>query len=400
MEEKYDIIVAGAGPSGLQFAREISQNSDYSIAVLEANQDVRDNDKSTGGTFDQVIEGYNIDERAILDENESVLFEGPDNSGELPISGYVLDFPEFLGYLAEDAQEHGAEVYTGKRVIEPIEDDGYIQGVRYHSEDGSSEVLADITVDATGPNAVLTSELDMFDVEEAQRGMGLEYQAKGSYDTTDQMVFSFDHDDAPGGYAWTFPAGENTFKAGVCLVNDFAEKHGDERNLREYVEDWIENDDRWEMEEIVEQHSGKVESDNSINQRADNGILAVGDSVSSINPLFGEGIRPGMESAEMAANVAAEALKEGDVSRERLQEYEDRWNQSKGDNWKIQRIGGELIYDFSPDQQNRFVENIDELSDDEAERLQEYDMSLGDLAKIYPFAFKDIKKAPRLVRHL
>ncbi|MFC7196054.1 NAD(P)/FAD-dependent oxidoreductase [Halosimplex aquaticum] len=89
-------------------------------------------------------------------------------------------------------------------------------------------------------------------------------------------------------------------------------------------------DPRWEAEEVRAVHAGDAVSNNSINQRAMDGLVAVGDAVSSINPLFGEGIRPGMESAEMAADAALAALDRGDTSREGLSTYEERWNGRKG----------------------------------------------------------------------
>jgi digeranylgeranylglycerophospholipid reductase len=216
------------------------------------------------------------------------------------------------------------------------------------------------------------------------------------------MLFRFDHEYAPGGYAWVFPGGDGVFKVGVCWVDDFYERHRPQSDggIDEYVRRWIESDDRWTVDEVEDVHAGEAISDNSINRRAGDGIVAVGDSVSSINPLFGEGIRPGMESAEMAADVVIEALREGDTSRRRLIEYEKRWNREKGPKWKTQRMVGELLYDFDAEQQNRFVRKAGQLSDEQADRLQRYELTLLDLLSLYPFKPKDIPKAPTLLRHV
>lgn len=398
---EFDVVVAGAGPAGLQFARELGERSDYSVVVLERNDELTDNDKSTGGTFHQVIEGYDIPDRVVMDSSPEVVFEGPEARSRVAIPNYVLDFPAFVEYLGENARKHGVEVITGSRVSEPITEGDAVTGVRASRDGAPVEYYGEIVVDATGPAGALTSELGMWDPNTAQRGIGKEYQVRGLFEH-DSMLFRFDHEYAPGGYAWVFPGGDGVFKIGVCWVNDFYERHGppDDGKIDEYVRRWMESDDRWTVDEIEAVHAGEVISDNSINDRADDGIVAVGDSVSSINPLFGEGIRPGMESAEMAADVVIDALDRGDASEETLTEYEERWNREKGPKWKTQRMMGELLYDFDADQQDRFVRKLDRLSAAQADRLQRYELTFLDLFALYPFRPKDVPKAPTLLRHL
>jgi digeranylgeranylglycerophospholipid reductase len=398
---EYDIVVAGGGPAGLQFAREVGRRTDHSVAVLEANDRLADNDKSTGGTFHQVVDGFDVPDRVVMDASPDVIFEGPSASGRLAIPNYVLDFPAFLEYLGEDAAAHGIEVVTGTRVTGPVIEDDTVVGVTGRTGGTEERWEGDVVVDATGPAGVLTTRLDMWDRDAAQRGIGKEFEATGRFDC-DSMLFRFDHEYAPGGYAWTFPAGEDVFKIGVCWVDDFYERHrppGD-RTIDSYVWNWVESDDRWAVDEVRAVHAGEAVSDNSMNRRAGDGIVAVGDAVSSINPLFGEGIRPGMESARMAAQVVVDALEAGDTSREFLAAYERRWNREKGPKWKTQRVVGELLYDFDAAQQDRFVERVDRLSARQADRLQRYELTLSDLLGLYPFKPKDLPKVPTLLRHV
>ena len=399
MREEYDVVVAGGGPAGLQFAREVAGRSDRDVAVLEANEALSDNDKSTGGTFDRVVEGYEVPDDVVMAETGGVVFEGPTASERLDIPGYVLDFPAFLEFLGRDAADRGADVITGARVEAPLVEDGAVAGVRYRRDGGERTLPARVVVDATGPAAALTGQLGMFDRSAAQRGIGKEYEVEGRYDG-DEMLFSFDHGDAPGGYAWTFPAGDGVFKAGVCWIDDFHAEHGDGRPIDEYVEAWLAVDPRWEADAVRAVHAGEAVSNNSINRRAVDGLVAVGDAVSSINPLFGEGIRPGMESAEMAADATLVALAVDDPSAEQLGAYERRWNREKGPHWKRQRAVGELLYDFSADQQDRFVRKAGAMRPEQLDRLRRYELRLRDLLELYPFAPSDLRKLPALARHL
>ncbi|MFC4357379.1 NAD(P)/FAD-dependent oxidoreductase [Halobium salinum] len=401
MDPEYDFVVAGAGPAGLQFAREVVSNSDRSVAVLERNAALSDNDKSTGGTFPEVVEGYGVPDNVVMAEAGSVTFESPNNGCRHPMDTYVLDFPHFLEFLGEDAASDGADVLTGHRVTGPVVENGTVRGVRYRTADGEDGTLrARITVDATGPAATLSDPLGYFDTGTAHRGIGLEIEAEGRYDTDDTLLFSFDHADAPGGYAWTFPAGEEVFKAGVCWVDEFRAARPDGRTITDYVERWVETDPRWKVETVRARHAGEAVWNDSMNRRAGDGFLAVGDAASSINPLFGEGIRPGMESARMAAEVALSALRAGEVSRPWLLPYERRWNDRRGRAWKLQRVVSELLYDFDDAQQDAFVERVAALPPGKAERLRTYELDTLSLARLYPFRPKDLPKLPTILRHL
>ncbi|TFG23869.1 MAG: NAD(P)/FAD-dependent oxidoreductase [Promethearchaeota archaeon] len=58
-----------------------------------------------------------------------------------------------------------------------------------------------------------------------------------------------------------------------------------------------------------------------------NGVMLIGDAAGFPCPLEAEGIFPAMESAEIAVEVAAEAIAEGDYSENKLKEYERRWQE-------------------------------------------------------------------------
>ena len=88
------------------------------------------------------------------------------------------------------------------------------------------------------------------------------------------------------------------------------------------------------------------------------------------------------------------------MSRERLAAYERRWDGEKGWDWRLQRIVGELLYDFDAGQQDEFVRASGEFSQAGLDRLQQYDLSIRDLLRLYPARASDFLKLPRVARHL
>jgi flavin-dependent dehydrogenase len=58
------------------------------------------------------------------------------------------------------------------------------------------------------------------------------------------------------------------------------------------------------------------------------GVILIGDAGGFPCPLEAEGIFPAMETAEIAVEVAAEAISEGDCTRNKLKEFDKRWKQA------------------------------------------------------------------------
>jgi digeranylgeranylglycerophospholipid reductase len=60
------------------------------------------------------------------------------------------------------------------------------------------------------------------------------------------------------------------------------------------------------------------------------GLMLVGDAARQVNPLTGGGIGNAMQAGKLAAETAAAAIAEGDVSASYLARYEQEWRRSTG----------------------------------------------------------------------
>ena len=125
------------------------------------------------------------------------------------------------------------------------------------------------------------------------------------------MMLRLDHDLAPGGYSWLFHTGEDTAKVGLCYIqNDSHREYAKEgMGIDDYLEYWLETDPRFENATRIEgeQHRGSAHIQKPGSLSTDS-FMAIGDTVPTIDPLWGEGIHKGMRSARAAAATADRAL--------------------------------------------------------------------------------------------
>jgi len=226
MDDRYDVIIAGAGPAGAQCARDLAERG-YDVVVLETEAEGEfpaQSNKSTGGTFASMMASFSIPDDVVMHATDSVVIESPNNYLVRDQPGFVLEFSEFKQFLVEDGRRKGADYRFDARVRDPIVDNEDVVGVRYNSDE---EIYAEIVIDATGPAAPLTKSLDVVDLERKNHAIGIEYQFEGidldhpGYaDLADAMMLQLNHEYAPGGYSWIFHTGGDTAKVGVCFIQN------------------------------------------------------------------------------------------------------------------------------------------------------------------------------------
>lgn len=210
MPNRYDVIVAGAGPAGAQCARDLAERG-YKVVVLETEAEAKfpaQSNKSTGGTFASMMTSFGIQDDVVMHATESVVLESPNEHFIQDQPGFVLDFEAFKKFLVEDGRHRGAEYRFGARVRDPIVEDGDVVGVRYNSD---QEVYGEIVIDATGPAAPLAKNLGIANLERKNHAIGIEYLFEGVdlthpdfADLTDAMMLRLDHEYVPGGTRGSF----------------------------------------------------------------------------------------------------------------------------------------------------------------------------------------------------
>jgi digeranylgeranylglycerophospholipid reductase len=383
MTERFDVVIAGAGPAGAQCARDVAAR-DYDVLVLETEAEdefPRQSNKSTAGTFPSMMAAFGVPGDVVMNYTDKVVLESPNDHYVGDQAGAVLEFAGFKRWLVSEGRENGAEYRFDARATAPISDDeGGAVGVRYN---GDEEVYADVVIDATGPAAPLAKQMDVTELQRERQAIGIEYEFEGveidhpEYaDLEDAMMLRLDHDLAPGGYSWIFHTGEDTAKVGLCYIqNDYHRRYAREgMTVDDYLEEWLEADPRFEDATKLEgkQHRGSAHIQTPGSLSTD-GFMAIGDTVPTIDPLWGEGIHKCMKSARAAAITADSCLTpdERDISAEAMSVYDDLWHGEVAPRAHTRLLMTELLYLAPNERYDRLMADLRSLGENTLAKANE-----------------------------
>jgi len=405
MSEGYEVVIAGAGPAGAQCARDLAAR-DYDVAVLETESEdefPRQSNKSTGGTFPSMMASFGIPDEVVMQFTDTVVLESPNDYYVTEQAGAVLEFADFKRFLVRDGRDRGADYIWDARVSKPVMADGEIVGVRYN---GDQEIYGDLIIDATGPAAPLAKALGVSDLQRDHQAIGVEFECEGvelapdGYaDLQDAMMLRLDHQVAPGGYSWIFHTGADTAKVGLCYIQNESHQRRAEPDMGidDYLDRWQETDPRLASAERIEtkQHRGSAHIQAPGSLSTDN-FIAIGDTVPTVDPVWGEGIHKGMKSGRGAAVAADHCLMPGDpdTSAENIAIYNELWHAEVAPNVNSRLLLTELLYLASDERYDRFMEDLNAADQDTLAQANEGNK----LAMLRLLHLSDLPTVVKLVR--
>src|SRR5688572_7643529 len=311
----YDAIVIGAGPAGLQAARQLATRQ-LRVAVLEEHQVVGDPVHCTGVLAREAFDEFSLSTESILNELTTARFISPSGQDIVyrtrVVEAVVVDRALFDRRLADEAVRAGAELIRGARVhrVAPTSD-----GVTIHVAD-QPPLQARSCVLACGGRYALHRQLGLgvpsLLLHTAQR----EIPAS----TPGDVEVHFGSEVAPRGFAWVVPVWRDDRSFARIGVMAEADAPTYFMRLVERVAS------RWGVElPLPGPPRLKILPLSRISRTYGDRFIAVGDAAGLVKPTTGGGIYYSLVSASIGAGVLAAALHEGDVSSTRLSEYERRW---------------------------------------------------------------------------
>lgn len=388
LQEKYDVVVVGAGPAGSTAARSAAR-AGAKVLVLDRRRELGVPVQCGEALAEDILKELKIEPnpRWIAGRTNAVKLISPSGI-EVRITekkitgkmGYILDRKVFDKYLAMLAAEDGAEIMVGTLVYEPILDGGKLVGVKARGVNGRFEVRGDVIVAADGVGSRvarwggLNTTLKLVDIETCAQ-----FQMVGiDFESPSMMEFYFGSKISPGGYVWLFPKGEDMANVGLGVLGSRAE-----RRPIEYLRNFVKRTPGLSKGKIIEINAGGVPVSGPIKKTVKDNLLVVGDAARQVNALTGGGIDSAMRAGNIAGEVAAKAVHEGDTSEKRLSEYEKRWREQMEKRLERYLKAKNVFISLSDDDLDRLAKALSEVKFDK--------ISLTDMLKVL------IKAHPKLL---
>ncbi len=247
--------------------------------------------------------------------------------------GAVLDFAKLRAFLANAAVRHGANLLLGHAFQTFARDRNRLQVHLVDRSDNSSVTCSTrLLVDASGFRRSVMRQAGRLP-NDIVHAVGFEYLLRvpqANY-VEDELIFLVGSQWITGGYCWIFPMGNNQLKIGAGQICDVRGNGAPALKTRAdcVIRDYL----KLRSYKVLDEHGGPLAFSRFQRDRlyADQ-IIAVGDSISAINPLGGEGIRHGMHTAKIAAEYAHRYLS-GEIrqfnpyARRMRRYFSPRWSQ-------------------------------------------------------------------------
>jgi len=356
MQNTYDVIVIGGGPAGGQTARNLSKKG-HKVLLAERYKSFKDNNFSSAGMTLEPLQEFNLPEKVvgrywknlkIQCTKDEYVWKSNDSKG------VVLDFGKLRQFLADETKANGGEVLMGHRYIKKqILENGVLVDFVDARTSKTVQYQAKLVIDATGPVRKV-----MYDKKEDQPemvlGSGIEYLIKVDQQTYDQykddLVFFLGHKWALKGYSWIFPMENRILKVGAGKVHiEAKDQDANNKTTKTLTEMVIKDYLKTEDYELLDVHGGTLRYSPDIKDTFyKDGVVAVGDAVSTVNPLGGEGIRYAMQSADLATIYIDEFLKTG---KENFNTYRKTWRRRNLLKWQICEVSSKRVYIKYTDEQ-------------------------------------------------
>jgi geranylgeranyl reductase family protein len=299
MSENYDVIVAGAGPSGGMLALELAGKG---INVLVLEKDILPRYKCcAGGVTFRAAEFLNGAMDGLRDNtvtNVTVHFGNDDYSGYSDADLiYTFKREEFDHALIKMAEKAGATVLQGQKIKGVTHSNGLVEVFT-----GQGRYQARFLAGADGVHSIVARSMGTNGIKDYIAGINAEVIVPAQQLEQWKSRIHIDVGCVSGGYGWVFPKKE-TLSIGMGCIKSKA------KNIKRDFENFISSLGLGEYT-ISRLSGGMLPICKKNATVCKDRILLLGDAAGFVDPLTGEGIYNAMKSARLAAPVIAKCIRQ------------------------------------------------------------------------------------------
>lgn len=331
--EKFDVVIVGAGTAGCMAAKTAAEGG-LNVCIIERKRKSDIGRKICGDAigkhhFDELNlplpSGAEL-ERKIL----GVKIYSPDREVSFTVvgrglHGYIVNRHLFGQRLLKMALDSGATLLDYTHALEPIIENSSVVGIsaKNMASGEKMKILGNVTIDASGYNAVLRSKLpseigvdgkvDRSEVEACYREIR---ELKNEMEDLEFCQIYLSQAVAPGGYIWIFPERDKHVNVGLGVA-----MKGKFPNPKQRLYENVLSQKMFEGSKMIDGGAWFVPTRRPLYSMVGNGIMIVGDAACQVNPIHGGGIGPSMMGGKLAAEAAVLAHEKGDFSMKTLWLY-------------------------------------------------------------------------------
>lgn len=372
-----DVLIVGGGPAGLA-AAEVAARGGAKTLVVERQNEIGYPVHTSGGSWVSDMQALGIPEHLYHPINK-VFFLSPGREVPLfynPAVACVLDVRGVYQHLAGRAVAAGATLRVRHTVEQTLLEEGHVVGVTAKNHVGARLTLrAQVTIDASGFSRHVGVRTEMGKAFH-RYGYGAEYDLYAPNYPQDELYLIMGSRYAPRGYAWAFPGGNGRVRLGVGVLHPDSEE--DARvYLDSIMRDIPQLAARFKDASPIEYHTGLFPSEGPLERFSRDGLLLAGDAGGHGSTLVGEGIRFAIYSGQMAGQVAAEAIKVGNVSAAFLSRFDRKWRARFGRDMDIAYMINKHIAQYSDEKWDDALDLMKRLTPAQVAQALRGDFSAG-----------------------
>ena len=365
-----DVLVIGAGPGGGNAALQCARQG-LSTMLIEDHSAIGTPVHCGECISDLACDNLNLDlpEHVISKRVHGIRVIFPDGTEKcLTEEGYVLEKHLFERWIADKAVEAGASMHLSHKLssMDRVEEDGRFVGWKCDGKGEQFPIQAKVVIDASGVAAVCSKAVNI-DEDTPLNTMG-EVIAGMQYEllevpTDGYLDFYIWPKYAEKGYLWMIPKCDG--RANVGLVTE------DRPRTKKALDEFIGITHFKELEQVPPPwkekgnpaFGGTIPISGPFENTHYDGLMLIGDAAGFTSPLFEGGSHLALKSAVYAAETAAAAIADDDVSAERLAIYAKLWKDEFPPYDKILR-GKNALFDLTDDEMSVMARCFpDEMSD-------------------------------------
>ena len=351
-----DVLVVGAGPGGGNAALQCARKG-LSTVIIEDHPAIGTPVHCGECISEIACENLNLElpEHVISLRVHGIRVIFPDGTEKcLSEEGYVLEKHLFERWIADEAAEAGASIHLNHKLTSmvKVEESGRFAGWLCDGKGDQFPIRAKVVIDASGVAAVCSKIVRLLDEKPLNKMgkvvAGMQYEML-EVPTDGYLDFYIWPKYAEKGYLWMIPKCDG--RANVGLVTE------DRPRAKKALDEFIDITHFKGLEQVAPPwkekgnpaFGGTIPISGPFDNTHYDGLMLVGDAAGFTSPLFEGGSHLALKSAVYAAETAAAAIADGDLSEQRLSVYSRLWKDEFPPYDKILR-GKNALFDLTDDE--------------------------------------------------